>query len=270
MTWHSIVRSTIECRLSSAVPFEKSKGTFLCVLVVNCYAYLTLYIVSDDNHLSVVFDIILTRQGAFATLTPEYSPTKWERSMSTSTNDDVIDKIKSRKSILSPKEQQITRDHVERRDFGGGSSKPPSDPKLTASRERRSGLPVVVGVLIAMVIAMLIGAVIVLFVNDAKERADKLATAQRELQGYADTLNKKLPAGNQVVINSVTYKSGGFETMIVKVTQGKTVCTAQVYPPDDKHHLYWSSHLGEVPVDQIESADYKCIESVGWPGMGDI
>lgn len=186
--------------------------------------------------------------------------------MSTGTSDKVLDNLRGR-SALTADEKKIAQDHVEKRDFVGGSNTPPNNPQVTSNRNHRFYLAIKV---LIVVIAMLVGAVIVLFINDANVRADKLATAHRELQGYADTLNKKLPAENQVVINSVTYKSGGFETMIVKVIQGKTVCTAQVNPPDDKHHLYWSSHLGEVPVDQIDTADYKCIESVGWPGMGDI
>lgn len=184
-------------------------------------------------------------------------------------NDPIIEGLRNR-SVLTAEERKSAQEHVEKRDFGSSGGTPPLSKNQDSSESRQSiySWSLKAGIAIVVVLAMLIGMVVVLFINDANVRADKLATAQRELQGYADQLNKSLPAENQVVINSVAYRQGSFEVMIVKLTQGNTVCTAPVNPPDDKHNLYWASAVAEVPLDQISSAEFKCIQTSSYLGLG--
>ncbi|MBA3679309.1 hypothetical protein H0W80_03940 [Candidatus Saccharibacteria bacterium] len=173
-------------------------------------------------------------------------------------------KTGARRSVLTEDERKIAREHAERRDFGNSSSSSPEKPSRTSQNARPTGPKRwIVWASLLVLFAGFTIAGIVTWQQHSREQTR--ATAERELRGYADQLNKQQDAGNAVVINSVTYTG---DQLVVQLTQGNSVCTAPVKAPDGKHNLYWAEPIKAVATDQLFTAQFRCVSSTEFKGLG--
>lgn len=185
-----------------------------------------------------------------------------------------------RNPVLSDEEVESARQHAEERDWGSSPKKPGDAPgsipvSKNTRKEKKGWLPQPVRVVLsAMVVILAVGTmiaivvIITVIVQNNNAREERLDTAQRELQGYADVLNRSLPVENHVVINEVKYLGEASDEMLVRLTQGNTTCTAPVNPPDDKHNLYWAEPVKEIAVGEISSTTFKCVQTISFAGLG--
>ncbi len=182
-----------------------------------------------------------------------------------------------RNPVLSPEEVELGRQHAEERDWGSSPKKPTASPGSipVSEKAKKSWLPqpvrAVLSVMVLIVAAgtvIAIAVIITMIVQNMNARTERLDTAQRELQGYADVLNRSLAPENQVVINEVKYLGEASDKMLVRLTQGNTTCTAPVNPPDDNHNLYWAESVKEIAVGEIPTATFKCVQTSSFAGLG--
>jgi len=170
----------------------------------------------------------------------------------------------ARRPVLTEDERRVAREHAERRDFGSSSSSSVQKPSRSseASQSRKSMRLIVLASFLVLFVGSTIGGVIAW---QQHSREQTRATAERELRGYADQLNKQQDAGNAVVINFVTYTG---DQLVVQLTQGNSVCTAPVKAPDGKHNLYWAEPVKAVATDQLFTAQFRCVSSTEFKGLG--
>ncbi len=167
--------------------------------------------------------------------------------------------------VLTEEEREIARRHREQRDFGS-SSQPQnrSTSKNNSSSTKKRRLSISLLIILAIIITGIVTGLVWYF----HQRELVRSTAERELKGYALLLNHNLPAQNQLDVNSVTVRYSGNNQLVVSFSQGNAHCTAPVNPPDDQHNLYWVAKVDAVPIDQIDTTEYKCVASVPLAGLG--
>ncbi len=168
-------------------------------------------------------------------------------------------------NVLTEEEREIARRHREQRDFGS-SSQPRKHSTLNnnSSSTKEKGLFISLLIILAIIITSIVTGIVWYF----HQRELVRSTAERELKGYASQLNRNLPVQNQLNVDSVAVRYSRNNQLVVSFSQGNARCTAPVNPPDDQHNLYWVAKVDAVPIDQIDTAEYKCVASVPLAGLG--